>query len=130
MSKSSELTKKVNAYLLAGIDNAGYSDQVLKTKADKLTFLLSTFRSEYGWSIGRLGEQSALKEWLSGLPSSIHIEFANFNILKLAVKWGSLPKNATEKQEDKILGNYWNFMALKLLLLMRKNEAKMMGLAR
>ena len=53
--------------------------------------------------------QARFADWLQGIPLSI--AFANWEILELAVKWGSLPENASEKQEDKIIENYWLFMA-------------------
>jgi len=44
----------------------------------------------------------------------------NYKILELAKKWGSLPENPIEKQEDKILNNYWAFMAFQTLKLIEK----------
>lgn len=112
MSKSSELDKVVKRYIISQIDADGYDDNP-ETVDEKIKFLHNIFLAEYGWCVDRIGPQDALREWFMGLPSSCHIEFMNHNILQLAIRWGSLPENATEKQENKILDNYWNFMAAK-----------------
>jgi hypothetical protein len=62
----------------------------------------------------------ALAEYYSGLPSICNIEYRHFAILELAVKWGSIPEDATEKEEDKILENWFLFIANKTLQLFRK----------
>ena len=113
MSKSSELDQTVKRYLIDCIDATGH-DQQPETTKEKISFLHKCFQNEAGYNITRIGYQKAVAEWLSGLPSSCTIAFYNSDILNLAVKWGSIPKNATEKQQDKILENYWNFMAAKL----------------
>lgn len=109
-----------NKYILAAIDASGYDVAAPITDKEKLQFLYETFNSEYGFNIKRVGEFVAMQEWLMGLPSSINIEFQNYDIIQLAKKWGSLPENATEKQEDKLLANYWKFMAMRILSLFKK----------
>ena len=114
MSKSSELDKTVKLYILNAIDtDYNGSDK------DAVTGLKESFYAEYGWMVERAGEQKALAEWLQGLPSAINIDFYNHEILKLAVLWGSIPENATEKQEDKIIDNWFNFIANKIGQLFR-----------
>lgn len=113
MSKSSILDQNVKQYILDSIDNSGYSDTPLLTNAERIAFLADTFQSEYGWQIKRVGQSVALREWFQGLPSSCAIAFTNYDILALAVKWGSIYEDATEKQRDAILENYFNFMATK-----------------
>ena len=112
MSKASELDQKVKRYILERIDGTGYGRE-LKTTADKIRFLEETFNSEYGFMIERHGRTTALKEWYAGLPSAVSIDFTNYDILQLAVKWGSIPENATEKQKDTILENWFNLLAVK-----------------
>jgi hypothetical protein len=110
-----------NAYyekiILDAIDTDGY-DTTANTPKEKLQFLRNRFKSEYGFSISRMGETRALSEWLSGL--SINLPFYNYDILELARKGGSLAQNATEKQEEKILENYWVFMANQIMKMWRK----------
>jgi hypothetical protein len=110
---------EVYDYILDNIETEGY-DVKATTHKEKLEFLARTFRSEAGWNVQRIGLQKALEEWLMGLPSSLHIAFSNYDIINLAKEWGSLSQNATEKQEDKIINNYWRFMAANILKLMRK----------
>jgi len=116
MSKSSELDQTVKSYLLEAIDPIPYSNEAVTNK-ELIAFLIEAFEDEHGFNIERKGRQKALAEWLSGLPSIINIPYASHEILQLATKWGSLAPDATEKQEDAILANYWTFMAAKLLQL-------------
>jgi len=111
MSKSSELDQKVKLYILSCIDNSGYNDKILTTSNEKIDFLRSTFEGEQQWHIDHVGYQNAMTNYLQGLASSLTIEFSDYKILELAILWGSIPKNHTDKQANKILDNYWNFMA-------------------
>jgi len=112
-------------YVLDSISNEGYDDaKPLKTPKEKLQFLKDTFRSEYSFMIERVGERKAFEEWIAGLPSSFNIEFMNYEILKLAKKSGSLPENATDKQEDRVLENYWNFISVKTFQAFNKYDVK------
>ena len=120
------------AYILDCIDSSGYGGTdgealKLETDSQKLRFLRETFESEYGWNIKRVGEFKALTEWLQGLPSVCTIAFYNHDIIRLAKEWGSLPENATEAQEDKILEGYFRFMAMRILGLWDKEINKSRG---
>jgi hypothetical protein len=70
--------------------------------------------------IERVGPFKALAEWLSGLPGAVSIPFSYIDILQLAKDSGSLPQDATEKQEDRVCENYWNYMAMRITELFRK----------
>lgn len=109
--------------VIDSIDASGYGENP-KTPDEKIRFLEKTFLSEYGWAVARYGKQRAIQEWLMGLPSSIHLPFANYDILQLAKSWGTLPYNATERQEDKILSNYWKLMASTILKLFNQRKKK------
>jgi len=113
MSKSSELDKTVKQYILNAIDDE-YCETETDYTMDRIAALKRAFYAEYSWMVDRAGEQKALAEWLQGLPSAINIDFYNHKILELAVKWGSIPENATEKQEQKIIDNWFNFIANKI----------------
>jgi hypothetical protein len=104
-------------FILDNIDNSSYSEKPLDSVEDKITFLRDTFQAEYGWSIDRYGMQRALTEWLQGLPSAVSLPFYNHDILELAKNAGTLKHYASEKEEDKILENYFSFMANKILQL-------------
>lgn len=122
MSKSSDLDKTVKRYIIDHIDASGY-DQDPQTDAEKVKFLMATFRLEYGWRAVQVGELRALTEWFQGLPSACNTAFYNSDILTLAVKWGSLPADYTDRQAEKILGNWWNLLANKTIQLSRKYGA-------
>jgi len=111
-------------YLINSINTEGYDlKEEPKTVKAKLQFVKDTFRDEY-WNNNQpaqmKGEVTAFADYLSGLPSTVDIPFYNNEILELAKKMGSLPENATEKQEDRVLENYWNFMSNKMFQLFRK----------
>ena len=113
MSKSSVLDRTAKNYILDNIDNSSYSDKELDTTEKKIAFLKESFYDEYGWRVAQVGEHKALIDWFQGLPSSCYVDFQNYEILELAKTWDSIPEDATEKQEDKILDNWWNFIAVK-----------------
>jgi hypothetical protein len=119
MSESSELDKVVKAYILDHIDATDYDGPEPTTDAEKVRFLYTTFVAEYGWNLPRLGLVNALAEYFAGLPSCCTIAFANVEILELAKEWGSLPAEPTERQEQAILDNWWNFAANKTAQLFR-----------
>jgi hypothetical protein len=107
------------AYILDCIDSEPY-DVKTTTEQEKLQFLYDTFQHEMKWNIDRIGQYKAFSEWCQGLPTVFNIEFENYKILELAKTWGTLPKNATEKQEDGILENYWNLITVTTFQLFRK----------
>jgi len=115
-----ELNTRVFAYILDCIDASDYGFAPA-TDADKLAFLSETFHSEYGWSIERLGAIKAFAEWCQGLPSAFNCEFRNHAIIEIAKEWGSLPADATERQEQKILDNWFNLIANKTFQLFKKH---------
>lgn len=122
--KTTRKDHPVYAYILAAINEdlkLNYNlDNEPTTDRERVQFVLDTFKSEYGWNIPRYGLQGAFKEWLMGLPTVIGIDFENYKIIEIAKKWGSLPVNATEKQEDKIIENWFNFITVKFFQLCKK----------
>lgn len=114
------IDKLSKQYIIDHIDNSNYSDEYLAGNFQKVKFLHDTFYSEYGWAVERMGEHKALIEWFQGLPSACNIAFYNSDILNLAVEWGSLQTDATERQQQKILDNWWNLLAAKTGQLFRK----------
>jgi len=77
------------------------------------------FNSEYNFEINKQGEQNALAEYMQGQPSSITLPCYYSDMIQLAKKFGSIPQDATEKQEQKIIDNFYNFFASYLLQLKR-----------
>ena len=118
MSKSSDLNKVVKRYILDSIENC--DSDIAMSDSDKLHFLQERFNSEYGHEIERHGQQQALINYIMGLPSHFNIEYRYEAILELAIKWSSIPEDATERQEQKILDNWLNLISAKTLQLFRK----------
>lgn len=114
------LDQQAKRYIINAIDSDGYETEPLNTIDSKIKFLQQTFTSEYGWHLERTHNvQTSVKEWLMGLPSCLDIVFYNHDIIQLAIEWESLPVNHTEAQAQKIIDNYWNFMAAKIAQLFR-----------
>ena len=117
MKTSKKTHDLYNQYLLDSIDFSGYGLPEPRTNKDKINLFFGVFMSEYGYNLKRMSEWEALTEWLSGLPSCINIDFANYDIIERAKKYGSLAPGASDKDQDKLLSNYWDFMANKLIKL-------------
>lgn len=125
-NKTTALNRNVFPYILAAIDGSGYG-KTFETETEKLQFVVDTFYSEYGWpnNLKLYGSyQNMFANWLMGLPSSINIDFENYRIIELAKEWKSIPVNATEKQEDKILSNWFNFIANKFVVMCNRHKVR------
>jgi len=127
-STNREVAAKIRAYILDSIDGDNYGVE-LNTDKEKLQFLADTFKSEavYPENLARhRGNIPAVfAEWCSGLPSSFNIAFTYYDIINLAKSWGTLDKGATEKQEERVTENYWNFIAVKTFQLFNKEEVQL-----
>jgi len=96
------------------------SEEFTGTMPERLKQVCEAFQSEYNYPDNKRrypNLQLRFAEWLMGLPNSLNVEYRNFAILELAVKWESIPKDATEKQEDKIIENWFSFAACKFFQL-------------
>jgi len=99
-------------------------DSIMHYENEKLRnpikYFFHIFYKEQGWEINKMGEMKALTEWLMGLPSVIYLPYYYGEQIELAKKFGSIPQNATEKEEQKIIDNYYNFFANILINLRNK----------
>ena len=105
-------------YILGCIEHEG-------TNEEKLKEVLNAFNSEFNFEQNKRrypNLQTRFAEWLQGAPSLFEIEYWNEGIIKLAKEWQSIPQDATEKQEQKILDNYYNFMACKFFQLCTQHK--------
>ena len=84
-------------------------DKKLKTEQEKINYIFDRFNSEYDWKIERVGKFKAMSEWLSGL--ALPIEYYYDDIVKLAIKMGSIDENPSDKLRSKVEQNYFDFMA-------------------
>ena len=115
-----ETHSKYNTYLIDSIDCEGYDMTQPTTDREKINAFFAIFRDEQGYNVQRVGFQGAVVEYLQGLGGCLSIDFNNYDILERAKKYGSLSNTPTEKEEDKLLSNYWVFMANKLIKLQDK----------
>lgn len=119
-----ELNKVVFAYLINCIDGENYG-KTFENDTEKLQFLADTFNREFCFpeNLRYYGNYTnCFANWLMGLPSCFNVDFENYRILELSKSWGCIPANATEKQEDKIISNWFNWMANKTFQLMKKHK--------
>ena len=103
-----EYKKNYKNYILNTIEEDG-EGKPLNTEKEKIKYLFDRFNSEYGFMIERVGKQKAIAEWLSGL--ALDIEYYYDDIVKLAVKMGSIDPNPNDKLRSKVEQGYWDFMA-------------------
>ena len=120
----SEKKAIVNTYILNAIDGEGYG-KVLNTNAEKLQFLADRYKSEYSFTdnLRRYGShQICFQNWIMGLPSCFNVDFENYRIVEIAKEWNDLNEQSTERQIDKIINNWFNYIASKTIQLMGKNK--------
>ena len=117
MSKSSELDQVAKQYILDCIDLECY-DHTASSAQDAASKVVSFIMNEADHPFNRkklVSDQAIIADHIMGLPSYFNLAFNNWDILQLAIKWGSIPKNHTEKQAQKIMDNYPMFIASKLM---------------
>ena len=116
-----ERTKIIHAYILGCIQSEGY-DIELHNDKERIKFLLDCFQNEkmkHNKEHYR-NEHEAFTDWCRGLPSCFGIDFTNFDILELGRKWGILPIDASERQEDNFIEQYWNTLYMNVKAIERE----------
>jgi len=103
-------------YILDRVNNDSYT---LTTDDEKIEYIFNRFYSEYDWNIQRYGKYKAMSEWLSGL--ALDLPYMSYEIIELAENMGSIDSNPTDKVINKVLENYWSFMA-NIILSMEANK--------
>ncbi|RMG79878.1 MAG: hypothetical protein D6707_07355 [Bacteroidetes bacterium] len=112
MTKRTEIDKKVKSFIINRMTD--YEGKQVTDIDERIRRVKKAFEAEYGWRVEEVGIIQAISEWLQGLPSVITIPYKYQDIIELAVNIGSLPLNHTKKQAEKIINNYYNFMANKV----------------
>ena len=115
-----EYKKNYKSYILDCLDSEEELINKSLTEQEKINYLFDRFNSEYGFMVQRVGKQNALAEWLSGL--AINIDYYYEDIIKLAVKMGSIDDNPSKELQERVCNNYWNFMANIILSLEPNKE--------
>ena len=105
-----EYKKNYKKYILSTIETDG-NDKPLNTDQEKIKYIFDRFYSEYycHYVPLRCSKQKAMSEWLSGL--ALDIEYWYDDIVKLAVKMGSINPNPSDKLRNKVEQGYFDFMA-------------------
>ncbi len=111
--------KMVSQYIIDHIDASNHGVELLDDR-EKILFTYQCFLNEYSHGIRQLGEQKALAEWLSGLPTVLTVDFTYVDILKVGEKWGILNPGSPEHKKDKFLETWFSRIATNLLRLVRK----------
>lgn len=113
---------KIDAWLFDCMDFTGYDIEPI-TQQEKARALYDTFMSEVGkWHIPQVGRMQALVNWLSGLPSSLHIPFNYVDIIALAKELGTIPQDASEKKLDAVCEKYFPWLAMRILGMWRRYD--------
>lgn len=116
-------------YVLNSISSEDYEGDELKTVADKLSFVVTNFNSEFchAYNIQRFkGNYTLLfADYLQGVPTStIDIAIYYFdmiNILK-SLETGNFFDDMTEDNQDDVLQNFHIVISVVLMELLRENK--------
>ena len=114
----------IEQYILNCISSEGY-DITAETPAEKVKFLIDTYLAEYEYTENLRyygNRQNCFKNWCMGLPSAFNIDFENYRIIELGVKWGLLAANASEVKQDKFIERYWNGLYMSVRKLAKKHK--------
>ena len=102
-------------YIISVIDSEDLPSETMTNK-EKVFFIMDRFVKEYCYqqNLDRHNNDMTklLAEWLSGL--AINIPYTYCDIIKLSK---DLLETDTLKDEDKIIENYFNFMAIQIFKL-------------
>lgn len=87
------------------------------TDAEALQFFFDCFEQEFNFQYNKrmfpnLAER--IGEWLRGLPSCCNIDYTNYNILLLGVKWGVL-SSTEDKKAGKFLEDFFTKCGVRIL---------------
>ena len=108
---------KIEDYILSCINS---EDQEINSPEEKINHFFYRYNGEYNNEYNKrqyLNNQDRLASYLMGLP--FNFSFMNFEILELVRNLHNI-KDLTEKEENTVLANYWNHLALHILRLKDK----------
>ena len=123
-TNSKQYRERIYAAILESInfeDNNGKYIEEL-TPRQKIDYFFATFDSEYNNEYNKKrypNEQERIAQWLSGLPSHIHIPYCSDDILEFAANMHGISKVPENKREI-IISGFFNHMAFMLLQMKSK----------
>lgn len=102
---------RYEAYILDNLDfdYDGKLIHVKPSKDEKIRYLAKRFKREKKWQIEQEGIRPALIDWLAGMALSIACY--NGDIVDLAIELGSIDENPSDKLCERVVENYFPFMA-------------------
>lgn len=116
------LDNRIQRYIYSCIDGDAYDVKTPTAKA-KLAFLMITFKKEVGhWRSPQVGENKAFKEWIAGLPTAFHVEYRNYEIAELGIKWGILTPKASEGKRYDFIHEFFNLITEHTFILMVRHK--------
>ena len=96
-------------YILDNLHEVDWNGKTLTTDEEIIDYIFERVSIEYGWRAEQVGEVKAMTEWLAGL--ALNLPYQYDEIVELAIAMGSIDENPSEKIQDKIVSNYFEFMA-------------------
>ena len=104
------------AYILQFVEDENGNQP--PNKQASIDRLFERFNSEYGWRVGQVGKHQAVTDWLQGL--ALPIACYNDEIVDLAIDLQSIDENPSDKLRERVVENYWSFMANVILGMKRE----------
>ena len=100
-------------------NSASATDQDMNFENDNqvLQFFFDDFNEEFNYEYNKRyypSLQQRIEYYLRGLPGCCNIEFIDYNILQLGVKWGVL-SCADDKKACSFVANFWSVCALRII---------------
>ena len=91
----------------------------MKFENDKqvLQFFFDEFNEEFNYESNKRyypSLQQRIEQYLKGLPGCCSIEYADYNILQLGIKWGVL-SSTDDKKACKFVANFFSVLALRII---------------
>lgn len=102
---------RYEAYILENLD-FDYDGKLINAKPskdEKIRYLAKRFKREKKWQIEQEGTRPALIDWLAGM--ALPIPCYNGDIIELAERLGSIDENPSDQLIDRVVENYFPFMA-------------------
>ena len=107
-------------YVLDCIKNssrAADEDKVFTSDFEVLKFFFDNFNEEFNYQYNKRyypNLQQRIEQYLKGVPSCCSIDFANYDILQLGIKWGVL-SSTDDKKASKFVANFFSVLALRII---------------
>ena len=114
-TNSKKFKDNFKKFIFEVIESEDLPEEV-KTERQKLDFIMNRFRTEAVHKYSLINHKnnltSIMASWLSGL--ALNIPYTNYDIIELAKK---LQETDTIKNPDRVINNYFYFMAQQLFKL-------------